>query len=46
LQWAARLAAEDERRPAAKKSRKAYQQGQPIEVNIGRGLDWFKRLLP
>jgi cell division protein FtsA len=46
LQWAARDALEDERRPAAKKGRKAYQQGQPIEVNVSRGLDWFKRLLP
>ena len=46
LGWAAREAQEAERRPAAKKSRKFYQQGQPIELGGGRGLEWFKRLLP
>jgi cell division protein FtsA len=46
LGWAAREAQEAERRPGAKKGRKAHQQGQPIELGGGRGLEWFKRLLP
>jgi hypothetical protein len=36
---------EDSRRPP-KKGRRLYQQGQPIELGNGKGLDWFKRLLP
>jgi len=46
LQWGARDALEDARQPASKKSKKSYQQGQPIEVGMNRGLDWLKRLLP
>jgi cell division protein FtsA len=46
LQWAAREALEDARQPAGRKSKKAYEEGQPIEMGVSKGLDWFKRLLP
>lgn len=46
LQWGAREALEEARRPQSKKTKKKYEQGQPIQVNVGKGLDWLKRLLP
>lgn len=46
LQWGARDAMEESRQPLASKGKKRYQQGQPIEIDVSKGLDWLKRLLP
>ena len=46
LQWGARESTEASHRPPSRKLTQRYQQGQPIEIGVSKGMDWLKRLLP